>query len=96
MLQLERGLLSTFPPTELSFAYGSGVFRQEGYKANAAPMVDIVFAVRDPAEWHAQNLKHNRSHYSFLARLGSDAIASIQEDFGASAYYNTLVRTLSD
>ena len=85
-------LLPSFPPVDFSFAYGSGVFRQESYPAGGAPMVDVVFAVRDPAGWHARNLDRNRDHYSCLARLGAPSIASIQEDFGAAAYYNTLVR----
>lgn len=55
-------------------------------------MVDLVVAVADPVAWHEENLRRNRSHYTFLGSFGGAAIARIQEDFGAGLYYNTLVR----
>jgi mitochondrial translocator assembly and maintenance protein 41 len=41
-------------------------------------MIDLVFAVSDPAQWHAENLARNPSHYSFLKMFGAQGIASIQ------------------
>lgn len=54
-------------------------------------MLDFVFAVDDPVTWHTMNLLQNRKHYSILKLLGPTVISSIQNDHGASVYYNTLV-----
>lgn len=54
-------------------------------------MLDFVFAVDDPVTWHTMNLMQNRKHYSFLKHLGPKQITTIQNDYGAGVYYNTLV-----
>lgn len=54
-------------------------------------MLDFVFAVDDPITWHTMNLKENRKHYSLLKYLGPKHISSIQNEYGAGVYYNTLV-----
>ena len=53
-------------------------------------MLDMVFAVDNPLEWHEENLKRNRHHYSFMGHLGSRGITSLQK-LSAGVYYNTLV-----
>ena len=93
--------LQAFPPVDLAFAYGSGVFQQSGYAVlpsgdldaarTPSPMVDLVFAVSDPLAWHADNLSRNRAHYSALGALGAAAVARVQTSSGARMYYNTLV-----
>jgi hypothetical protein len=87
------GLVASFPRVDFAFAYGSGVFAQRGYTARDAPMIDLVFAVADPAAWHKENLAMNRAHYADgMAALGAPWIARLQEETGAGLYYNTLVR----
>jgi hypothetical protein len=81
-------LMKHFPPVEMSFAYGSGVFRQAGYEDvsvapgsqdfSKLPMLDLVFAVRDPLAWHTANLDKNRGHYSGLRYFGPEIIAMVQ------------------
>lgn len=85
-----ESLLEELPPVEFSFAYGSGVFQQAGYDPLSSPppsgagdyshlpMLDLVFAVRNPTEWHRENLERNRHHYSALRFLGPEHIAAIQ------------------
>lgn len=93
-------LLSRFPAhLSFAFAYGSGVKLQRGYTEaqQKATMIDMVFCVDNPIEWHAANLRMNASHYSALARVvgvgnASRSIAAYQERFGAGVYCNTLVR----
>lgn len=57
-------ILRHFPPVQHAFAYGSGVFDQPDlYSAadrasGAGPMVDFIFAVEDPAEWHRKVRYH--------------------------------------
>lgn len=86
-----RRILSSFPQDlSLAFAYGSAVFRQTG-SSPGKNMLDFVFAVDDPLTWHRMNLLENRAHYSFLRHLGPKHISSIQRDYGAGVYYNTLV-----
>ena len=54
-------------------------------------MLDLVFIVEDPKSWHAENLKRNRHHYSFLRHLGSETITKIQQA-PACVYYNPFVQ----
>ncbi|KAI2659534.1 Phosphatidate cytidylyltransferase, mitochondrial [Labeo rohita] len=89
-----RKILSRFPQDiSLAFAYGSAVFRQTGSSQGqmGKNMLDFVFAVDDPVTWHTMNLIENRKHYSFLKFLGPKHISSIQNDYGAGVYFNTLV-----
>ncbi|KAF3856135.1 hypothetical protein F7725_016858 [Dissostichus mawsoni] len=89
-----RRILSQFPQDiSLAFAYGSGVFKQQGTNQGqmGKNMLDFVFAVDDPVTWHTMNLLQNRKHYSILKLLGPTTISSVQNDHGASVYYNTLV-----
>ncbi|XP_053529852.1 phosphatidate cytidylyltransferase, mitochondrial isoform X1 [Ictalurus punctatus] len=89
-----RRILSQFPQDiSLAFAYGSGVFTQAGTSQGQmrSNMLDFVFAVDDPITWHTMNLIENRKHYSFLKYLGPKHISSIQNEYGAGVYYNTLV-----
>lgn len=85
-------ILSRFPDgIQLAFAYGSGIFPQSGHQDMSKNMLDFIFAVDDPVQWHRENLKHNSKHYSFLNYLGPARIAKIQDGYGAGIYYNTLV-----
>uniref|UniRef100_A0A8I4A194 Phosphatidate cytidylyltransferase, mitochondrial n=1 Tax=Callithrix jacchus TaxID=9483 RepID=A0A8I4A194_CALJA len=88
-----RRILSHFPEElSLAFAYGSGVYRQAGPNSDQKnAMLDFVFTVDDPFAWHSKNLKKNWNHYSFLKVLGPKMITSIQNNYGAGVYYNSLI-----
>lgn len=51
-------LLQDFPAVQAAFGYGSGIFRQHdahsAARSAAKPMLDFIFAVRDPLAWHEQ------------------------------------------
>ena len=53
-----RGLsqiLESFPVVRFAFAYGSGIFEQPGlYRQRGPRLLDFVFAVDDPLQWHTQ------------------------------------------
>ena len=84
-------VMGRFPPgVQMAFAYGSGVFQQTG-QDTSRNMLDFIMVVDDPHTWHTDNLKLNRSHYSFLSKLGPYYISRIQENYGAGIYFNTLV-----
>jgi len=87
-----REVLRALPGNRsLVFAYGSGVFQQQGsLKANN--MVDFIIAVENSQEWHRENLARHPSHYASLARLlGHSRVAGLQRHWGARLYFNTLV-----
>jgi translocator assembly and maintenance protein 41 len=86
-------VLSCFPRQHLrmAFAYGSGVFQQQGHKDMSKNMLDFVFVVDDPVDWHRNNMIQNYSHYSFLKLLGPEYITMFQNRVGARIYFNTLV-----
>jgi translocator assembly and maintenance protein 41 len=73
-------LAEALPPAECVFAYGSGVFAQQGSAAAAAgKLVDLIVVVRDAREWHAQLLASRPSDYALLPRLaGADTVACWQ------------------
>jgi len=83
-------------PIRYAFAYGSGVFEQEGYKEKqardgTAPMLDFMFAVTHPAHFHSINMQQFPAHYPLHARaLGSSYVTRVQE-FGPGVWFNAYV-----
>jgi translocator assembly and maintenance protein 41 len=92
---LLEGVVASFrAPIRYAFAYGSGVFEQDGYKKDDPnpPMLDFIFAVNHPAHWHSININQHPSHYSFHTRLlGSSFISKVQ-DVSPGIWYNAFVR----
>ena len=85
-------LLFDFPKVSMAFAYGSAVFTQNDNASKNKNMLDVVFVVDDALTWHTLNMDLNRSHYSAVARgFGPKIITSLQDGYGASIYFNTLV-----
>lgn len=85
-------ILSHLPgQMQMAFAYGSGVFQQEGHKDVSQNMIDFIIAVDDPVSWHRENIKLNGKHYSFLKYFGARYINRVQSQYGAGVYFNTLV-----
>ncbi|KAJ1821594.1 Mitochondrial translocator assembly and maintenance protein 41 [Coemansia sp. RSA 2599] len=89
--ELQMVLKQFVAPIRYAFAYGSGVYKQAGYGGGSKPMVDLIFAVSHPDHWHALNIAQNRSHYSFMGTLGSNAVSFVQDRMGAGVYYNPFV-----
>jgi translocator assembly and maintenance protein 41 len=88
-------IVATFnSPIRYAFAYGSGVFEQEGMSLdkNKKPMLDFIFAVSHPEHWHSINLTQNPSHYALHARLlGSDFVGRVQNWGPAAVWFNPFV-----
>ena len=84
--------LQRFPKScDLAFAYGSGVFKQEG-NVSKSNMTDFILVVNNSEEWHTENLKVNPKDYSgIMSVLGPKVISEIQDKFGAKCYFNTLI-----
>ena len=53
-------------------------------------MLDLVFVVGDPEQWHEENMKRNHAHYSFMKWLGPSTVSLVQRA-PAGVYYNPLV-----
>ncbi|RZC38249.1 mitochondrial translocator assembly and maintenance protein 41 -like, partial [Asbolus verrucosus] len=84
-------ILAKFPQNvTFCFAYGSAVKKQLSNK-NKENMIDLIYCVDNPTNWHESNMKTNYSHYSGLKYFGHNFIAKFQENFGAKVYFNTLV-----
>ncbi|KAF3026736.1 Mitochondrial translocator assembly and maintenance protein 41 [Neopestalotiopsis sp. 37M] len=59
---------------------------------NGSPkMIDFIFGVTHTQHWHSLNMMQHRDHYSGLASLGSGAVSSVQDNWGAGVYFNTYV-----
>jgi len=79
------------PGIRYTFAYGSGVFQQQGHESTKDNMLDFIFVVNDAFSWHYQTQSKYPDHYSFLSKFGPKTIANVQKHFGAKIYFNTLV-----
>lgn len=87
-----KRILARFPQNiTFCFAYGSGVKKQLN-SDDKQNMIDLIFAVKDPAAWHEENVRMNASHYSGLKYFGHEFISRYQRNIGAKIYFNTLVR----
>ena len=63
--KLENSMQEEFPTYRAAFGYGSGIVPQTGYDySKETPLMDILMVVDDVYEWHAQNWRQNRHHYS--------------------------------
>jgi translocator assembly and maintenance protein 41 len=89
---LLESIVSKFnAPIRYAFAYGSGVFEQDGYLSARKPMVDFVFAVNHPSHWHSINMSQFPGHYPLYSRvLGSEFVARVQE-ISPGLWFNTYV-----
>jgi len=54
-------------------------------------MIDFIFGVSYTQHWHSINLQEHRDHYSAVGSLGSYAVSTIQDSFGAGVYFNPYV-----
>ena len=54
-------------------------------------MIDFIFGVSFTQHWHSLNLHQHRDHYSAVGSLGSSAVSSIQDKWGAGIYFNPYV-----
>ncbi|KDR82819.1 hypothetical protein GALMADRAFT_57591 [Galerina marginata CBS 339.88] len=94
-------------PIRYAFAYGSGVFEQDGYvlpgaaststpveggkQAQEVPMLDFMFAVTHPAHFHSINMQQHPSHYPLHARVLGSSYVSRVEEFGPGVWFNAYV-----
>ena len=83
-------------PIRYAFAYGSGVFEQDGYTSSNptskdGPMLDFMFAVTHPDHWHSINMNQYPGHYPLGVRtLGSSFVARV-EDIPPGVWFNSMV-----
>jgi translocator assembly and maintenance protein 41 len=54
-------------------------------------MIDFIFGVSYTQHWHSLNLTQHRDHYSALGSLGSGAVSTVQDKWGAGVYFNPYV-----
>ncbi|EIN12746.1 Mmp37-domain-containing protein [Punctularia strigosozonata HHB-11173 SS5] len=83
-------------PIRYAFAYGSGVFEQDGYAPrkdlSEGPMVDFIFAVTHADHWHYLNMHQYPGHYAFHSRiLGSSFVSKVQQ-ISPGVWFNPYVR----
>lgn len=88
---LQHIVKSFSPGIRFAFAYGSGVFQQQGHASVKDNMLDFIFVVNDAFSWHYQTHSKYPDHYSFLSKFGPKGIAKVQKNLGAKIYFNTLV-----
>lgn len=85
--------------------YGSAVFPPEQTSAKTAlyksalrkvfpkePMVDAMFVVDDPRQWHRQNMKINSEEYTWYMRMLGPSFAGAIQEWGAGVYYHQFIR----
>ena len=95
---LLESIVSNFDaPIRYAFAYGSGVFEQDGYAAAAGkssaepPMVDFMFAVTHADHFHSINMAQHPGHYPLHARLLGSSYVSRIEALGPGVWFNAYI-----
>lgn len=82
-------------PIRYAFAYGSGVFEQDGYSSESsgaeAPMLDFMFAVTHSAHFHSINMHQHPSHYPLHARTFGSSYVTRLEQLGPGVWFNAYV-----
>jgi len=85
-------------PIRYAFAYGSGVFGQDGYADSSSfsekpqtPMLDFMFAVTHPAHFHSINMQQHPSHYPLHARMLGSSYVSRIEEIGPGVWFNAYI-----
>lgn len=82
-----------FPPIVFSFCYGSAAFPQSGYNySQESPMLDLIFVVENYQEFHLENFKRNRHHYSGLGYYLGTSLLSFFERTFVPVHYNPDVK----
>ena len=70
----------------------SGSASSVATRGGSTTMVDYVFAVSSPVQWHAENMRCNPSHYAPHVRLlGPNAVVAIADRVGVGVHFNTFV-----
>ncbi|PFH54071.1 hypothetical protein AMATHDRAFT_136079 [Amanita thiersii Skay4041] len=95
---LLESIVSQFnAPIRYAFAYGSGVFEQDGYDlkktgtTEAAPMLDFMFAVTHADHFHSINMHQHPSHYPLHARILGSSYVSRVEALEPGVWFNAYV-----
>ncbi|KIL63212.1 hypothetical protein M378DRAFT_164716 [Amanita muscaria Koide BX008] len=79
-------------PVRYAFAYGSGVFEQDGYDSGAErPMLDFIFAVTHASHFHSINMHQHPSHYPLHARTFGSSYVTRMEEIGPGVWFNAYV-----
>ncbi|KAF8073701.1 mitochondrial matrix Mmp37-domain-containing protein [Lyophyllum atratum] len=82
-------------PIRYAFAYGSGVFEQDGYATGTSsadpPMLDFMFAVTHAAHFHSINMHQHPHHYPLHARVLGSSYVSRLEELGPGVWFNPYV-----
>ncbi|KAL8253620.1 hypothetical protein R6Q59_031841 [Mikania micrantha] len=83
-------LLKILPPVEFCCVYGSSIHPNNNDKAS---MEDYILGVSNPQQWHSENLKMNRAHYSsWMASLGgAKLITKAADQIGVGVHFNPFV-----
>lgn len=90
---LKSEISSHFPEISFIFAYGSAIFPQKNHDySKNPPLIDLVFIVDDYLEFHKNNIKLNRNHYSGLAPfLGGTCLNALHHSF-IPVHYNPFIK----
>lgn len=78
-------------PIRYAFAYGSGVFEQDGKQKEETPMLDFMFAVTHPAHFHSMNMQQYPAHYPLHARMFGSSYVGRVEELGPGVWFNAYV-----
>lgn len=87
-------IVSKFPNVSHAFGYGSGAFSQtsEVKDETDKPMLDLIFIVENPVEFHEANMRLFPDHYPTLMHtIGPNGVARLQE-YPAGVHYVPYVK----
>ncbi|KAI3735057.1 hypothetical protein L6452_14544 [Arctium lappa] len=83
-------LLKILPPVDFCCVYGSSLHPNNNDKSS---MEDYILGVPNPHQWHSENLKMNRDHYSswMVPVGGAKLITKVADQIGVGVHFNPFV-----
>jgi translocator assembly and maintenance protein 41 len=81
-------------PVRYAFAYGSGVFEQDGYArapGDKEPMLDFILGVTHPSHFHSINMSQHPGHYALHTRFFGSSFVSNVQTIAPGVWFNAFV-----
>ena len=88
-MALNKALVqSLFPPVEFAF-FGNYINRyRRKVLQKRLPSIDLILAVKNSKNFHYDNLKKNKSHYTYFARSTHGLAINFIQEYGARIHFN--------
>jgi len=90
-MKIASAFLKELPLVDHAVLYGSSYLKKPLIGVDSSAQVDLILAVKDPLDWHKQNLKTNPKHYSSVCQSEGPEFIVDSVSKAAGIHYNPFV-----